>query len=341
MLQSPERRPVRCGGITVMQVADEGACVEERDGRVAILQHGREVWRSHGSYRISGVFAKLGPHAVAFSYDTYGQRRPTQTLLMARLDGSERVVAHNERPLGWTRTGELLTWRIHKGATAVYLRAPTTPTPRLVAAGLAEIRWHPTTQTLFMLSRRGVVSRYDGGRQERLADVRGLGFDRRPALELLDGQLVALLGRSRIAVLHDDGSVFANVFLRPEANRYSLAGTSGLVANHAGTEVAFTLTEGNDGYRSLGRESVYILRPGAQQASRVYSHQLRFALCERWANLSWHGSWLLYAAIEGHTIALNTAPPHQRVALTTITGELGRFDGHGQTDVRVHWANAH
>jgi hypothetical protein len=41
---------------------------------------------------------------------------------------------------------------------------------------------------------------------------------------------------------------------------FSVAGKSGLVAIRAGTAVAFRVTEGNDGYRSLGRESIYVVR---------------------------------------------------------------------------------
>ena len=184
ILVAPARRG-RCAGAASMLVAGEGACLLQRGGRIAVVRDAREVWRSSGRYRRNGVFAKLGPHAVAFSYDSYDQRRSTQTLLIAPLGGRERAIARDEWPLGWTRAGELLTWRSRQGAVRVYLRSAGGTMRRRLAAGLAEIRWDPPTRTLFMLSRAGVLSRHDGGRRERLADLRALGFDRRPTIELL------------------------------------------------------------------------------------------------------------------------------------------------------------
>lgn len=328
-------RRERCGGITSMLIAGEGACLVQRGGRIAVVRSGRDVWRSTGRYRLNGVFAKLGPRAVAFSYEHYDQRRPTQTLLIAPLGGQERVVAHDEWPLGWIRPGELLTWRFEQGAGGVYLRSADR-TVRRVAAGLAEIRFHPRTRTVLMLSRAGVLSRSDGRRVERLVDLPTLGFAR-PTIEVLDGGLIGVLGRYRVAVIRRDGSLFASAVVRARGRRISVAGDSGLVANRAGTAVAFTVTEGNTGYRSVGRESVYVLRAGERHASPVFSHRLRFALCERWTVLSWHDDWLLYAATEGRTMAVDASRPDRRVDLTAVAQRLGRRS-EGKL-VRVRWAS--
>jgi hypothetical protein len=64
-------RRERCGGITWMLVAGEGACLVQRGGRIAVVEKGRDVWRSTGRYRVNGVFAKLGPRAIAFSYESF------------------------------------------------------------------------------------------------------------------------------------------------------------------------------------------------------------------------------------------------------------------------------
>lgn len=329
----------RCGGTTWMLVAGEGACLVERGGHIAVSRNGREVWRSTGRYRLNGVFAKLGPRSVAFSYDSYTRRKSTQTLLLASLDGRERAIARNERPLGWTRRGELLTWRFRQGAVGVYLRAADGTMLRRLAARLAEIRFEARTQTLFMLSRAGVLSRHDSRRRERLADLRALGFARRPTIELLDGGLIGVVSRFRVAVLRHDGSLFASASFRPRGKRFSVASNSGLVANRAGTGVAFTVTEGNTGYRSRGRESVYVLRAGDQRASVAYSHRLRFALCERWAGLSWHHGWLLYAATEGRTVAIDTTRPDRQIDLTSVAERVGgRAGGDGKVEMGVRWA---
>jgi hypothetical protein len=333
------RRPEPCGGTTWMLIAGEGACLMQRGGRIAVVRNGRDVWRSTGHYRLNGVFAKLGRRAVAFSYERYDRRRPTQTLLIAPLGGRERVVAYDEWPLGWTRGGDLLTWRFRQGAVGAYLRSADGTMLRRVVAGLAEIRFDDQTQTLFMLSRSGVVSRYDGRRRERLVDLRTLGFAPRPTIELLDGGLIAVVSRLRVAVLRRDGSLFASAIFR-RGKHSGVAGDSGLVANRTGTAVAFTVTVGNTGYRSVGRESIYVLREGDRSSSRVGSHRLRFALCERWAGLSWHGEWLLYAVTEGRTEAIDTTRRDRRIDLTALSERIGgRAHGDGKVSVRVRWAS--
>jgi hypothetical protein len=102
--------------------------------------------------------------------------------------------------------------------------------------------------------------------------------------------------------------------------------------------VAFTVTEGNTSYRSLGRESVYVLRAGDRRASRTYAYQLRFALCERGTGLSWHRDWLLYAATEGRTVAIDTTGLARRIDLTAVVAHVGgRAGSDGKVDVRVQW----
>jgi hypothetical protein len=72
----------------------------------------------------------------------------------------------------------------------------------------------------------------------------------------------------------------------------------------------------------------------------AHSHQVRFALCERWSGLSWRGDWLLYAATEGTTIALDTTRPNHPTDLTTVVKRVGgRRDGDGKVDVRVRLAS--
>lgn len=327
-----------CGGITWMLVAGEGACLLQRGDRITVVRNGQEVWRSKGRHRLTGVFVKLGPRAIALGYDTYGPRGSTQTLLLAPLGGRERVVARDEWPLDWIRGGELLTWRFRQGTVDVFLRSTDGTILRQVAAGLAEIRFHPGTRTLVMLSRSRVLSRLVGRRRQRLADLGSLGFARRPTIEVLDSGLIGVLGHSRVAVLRRDGSLFASALFRPRGRRISIAGNSSLVANRSGTAVAFTVTDGNTGYRSVGRESAYVLRAGDRHATPVFSHRLRFALCERWTGLSWHGGWLLYAATEGRAVTVDTTRQDRRIDLTAVAQRLGR-GSEGKLGVRVRWAS--
>jgi hypothetical protein len=65
---------------------------------------------------------------------------------------------------------------------------------------------------------------------------------------------------------------------------------------------------------------------------------LRFAVCERWASLSWHGEWLLYATTEGRTIALDARSPARRVDLTSLVRRLASADAQRKGGVQVEWA---
>src|SRR5439155_15300326 len=97
--------------------------------------------------------------------------------------------------------------------------------------------------------------------------------------------------------------------------------------------VAFAVTSG-DGSAGVGHESLYVLRAGDHRANEVYSGRLKFAVCERWANLRWHGDWLLYATTEGKTLALDSRPPARRIDLTWLVGRFASTDGEGKVNAQ-------
>jgi hypothetical protein len=138
-------------------------------------------------------------------------------------------------------------------------------------------------------------------------------------------------------VLRRDGTLFASARL-PAGRRTSVAGQSGLIANPTGNVVAFTVTHGNDGSASVGRESVVLLRAGDRAPSEVYTGSLRFAVCERWADLAWHGPWLLYATTEGRTLAFDTRAATRRIDLTDLVARFAATNGEGRIGAQVSWA---
>ncbi len=321
-----------------MAVAGAGASVVQRRDRIAVLRRGHELWRSSGRFRAAGVFATLGPRALAFSYDRYGPGRARESLYLAPLGGRERKLGDNERPLGWTRSGQLLTWRYDGGFLGLDLRASDGSLLRRVGARLREARFDPAGRSVLAATRSGLLERFDGQRWRRLADLGRLGFGRQSAFEPLAGGLIGVLDRSRVAVLHRDGSVFASGRFPAGRGRLSVAGQSGLVASATGSAVAFALTSGTTGYGKGGRESLYVLRPGDRRAREVYAGRLRFAACERWASLSWQGDWLLYATTEGKTLALDSRAPTRRVDLSGLVRRLASFDAQRRVHAQVEWA---
>ena len=188
------------------------------------------------------------------------------------------------------------------------------------------------------MSRSGVLERYDG-RWQRLADLRALGFGGQASFEPLAGGLIGLLEGTHVAVLRRNGALFASAHFRPRRRAFSVAGQSGLVANAAGSAVAFAVTSGDNGNAPAGQESLYVLRAGDRSASELYSGKLRFAVCERWASLGWHGDWLLYAATEGKTLALDSRTPPRRIDLTQLVRRFASTDGEGKVNAQVQWAS--
>lgn len=142
-----------------------------------------------------------------------------------------------------------------------------------------------------------------------------------------------------MAVLRGNGVLFASARFRPRHRAFSVAGQSGLVANAAGSEVAFAVTRGDNGNAPAGYESLYVLRAGNSSAREVYSGKLRFAVCERWTNLGWHGNWLLYATTEGKTLALDSRTPTRRIDLTQLVCRFASTDGEGKVNAQVQWAS--
>jgi hypothetical protein len=331
-------RPRQPQGITWMAVAGPNATVVQRRGRIAVLRGTRELWRSAGRFRAAGIFATVGPHTIAFSYESYDRRRYRQSLHVAQFGGREREIALDERPLGWTRDGELLTWRFRQDFIGLYLRSGDGKLIRRIGARLREIRFDPTGRTVVALARSGVLERFDGRRRQRLADLRALGFGRGASFERLTGGLVGIVENRRVAVLRADGSLFATARFAPRRGEFSVAGHSGLVADDAATSVVFAVTSGKNGSGKVGRESLFVLRAGDRRAREVYGARLRFAACGRWASLSWHGDWLLYATTEGRTVAIDTRSRGRGVDLTALVRRLASLDARSTIGAQVEWA---
>jgi hypothetical protein len=63
-----------------------------------------------------------------------------------------------------------------------------------------------------------------------------------------------------------------------------------------------------------------------------------FAICERGANLAWHGRWLLYSAGEGNTAVVDTIRPRHAIELTGLVRRLpGLVSDEGNLGLTVSW----
>jgi hypothetical protein len=151
-----------------------------------------------------------------------------------------------------------------------------------------------------------------------------------PVVEPLGG-LIALHDQRHLVVLDLDGRVVARTPL-PRRKTRADGVSSAVVANAAATAVAFTATRGNTAYGSRGRETVYVLRAGDRRARPVLSEKLVFKVCERMADLSWRGRYLLYSDAERRAAVMDvsgrSAPRELGPAIAQLPGlePDGRFD---------------
>jgi hypothetical protein len=295
-------------------------------GHLTIGYGKRTLWRSRSRFR-EGYGVGIGPvvrgrAAVAFSTFHGG----LQSLFVARLGEPERLVAIGETPLGFTRAGALVSERRW---TLLLRRGPDWHS-RPLASGASDVVFDHATGTVFFVD-RGLLERFSGARVTPLATLASLAVGRRPQIEPR-GLLVSLHSARRLVVLRADGRVFATTRL-PRPLKRADSVSSAVATDAHSSAVAFTVSRGNTTSGSRGREFVSLLRPGATAARIVYRERLTFAVCERMADLSWRGRWLLYSSSEGRVALIDTRRPARSVDLSGVVarlpgmgGEEGRFD---------------
>jgi hypothetical protein len=291
------------------------------------------LWRSHGTFRSANQVDSivLGANLLAFSYG-YGAHGG---LYVAHLDGPERRVATGEAALAWTAIGRLLTQNSHGGR--VFARRSDGSRRRTLAAHVSTLAIAPEG-TLFFLEGGRLMST-DGRRAALLATASGLNLKGTLELEAV-GPLVALRDRHRLVVLHADGSPFASTPL-PRWKKRTDGISSAVTADAAADAVAFAATRGNTAYGSTGTETTYLLRTGDTVATTIHNERVDFAVCERMAELDWHGNWLLYSSSEGNVAAFDTNSVSQTVDLSAFARALPgteEDDGEGGLNLQVSWA---
>jgi hypothetical protein len=291
----------------------------------------QRLWRSSGrfplAYEVGAI--TVGPRALAFSY---GNRTPH--LYLASLNGSERRIATGEYPLGWTRGG--LYTRAGPGGQLL-LRSITGRLRETIAGQVYTYAYDQASGSLYFIA-HGALFRTAGASQHPIASLARLGLSAGRALQLQPlRRLVAIRDGHRLVVLRMDGTVFASTSLPHGRTRHDGISSQPSAAPDA-RAVAFAATHGNTAYGSSGSETVYLLTPGAHAARAIHTERVAFAVCERGADLAWHGRWLLYSASEGNTAVIDTRRPQQAIELTRILRRLpGLSDDEGNLDFSASW----
>ena len=291
------------------------------------------LWRSsHSTYDLQDVgSAAFGPSGAAFSI-TKGDG---SVLYVAGPGAPERVVAHDEEPVGWISSGKLVTsrWRPDGSHPDLVVRAPDGSRPAVAAPRVLSFGpWSPWTGVVLFVTRAGRLERLDGSGKTTVADVRALGFDLRPEAmiptigRLADGRIV-VVAPNRIAVLSPGGRVEASASFTQPRGGWGWVGAppDGLGVEPGTGTVVFLVTRwdytpGPKGWK--GWEGVYALPEGASRGSLLYGGKMYMAPCAHTARMSWHGSWLLYSACEGRAVAIDTTGGARPIDLTRIGRRL-------------------
>jgi hypothetical protein len=301
-------------------------------GHLVVGRWRARLWRSHARFPhfwALGAIA-VGPHTLAFSY---GNRR--MDLYVARLGGRERLVSRGEYPLGWT-LGGFFTRRDAGGR--LLLRSDMGVLREALAPHAYPYVYNAAAGSLLYLA-HGTLVLARGGRQARLTTLAALGISPRHVVDLQPmGRLVALRDAHRLVVVRLDGSIYAETRLPRRRTRVDGISSPITTASDA-SDVAFTATRGNTAYGSHGSETVYLLRPGAREATALHTESLNFAVCERGADLAWRGRTLLYAASEGRLLVLDTAGVRKPIRLSRLVRALAGPSGdEGNLDFSAAWA---
>lgn len=266
---------------------DTGTWYVIRRGHLVVGRGRRILWRSHTEIAANqlGVIA-AGPHTVALQHD--------HKLYLAPLHGAERPVAARELPLGWT-TGGLYTYSYPR--RELLLRSDTGVIVKRLAQRPLQYAFDPESHSLYFIV-RGRLGRAQGTRTWRLASLHSLGMSPNTSLQPL-GRLVELLDNHRLVLVRPGGSLFASTPVRG-LDRIS---SSLAIAPRAGA-VAFTGVTGPT--TAPNAENVYLLRAGAHAAVAADREAGSFGGCVQWADLRWHGDWLLYSNTSGNLAAIDT-----------------------------------
>lgn len=290
-----------------MAVAGNGAPVVQRGRRIAVLVHGKAVWRSRGPFKANAVFALAGPGVVAVTYfGPFTRHGQLTSLYLAPFGGGEHRVSRGEYALGWTAHGDLLTW----GHDGIRLRSASGRLLRRVLGRSRGFEFDRRTRTLLAITDRDALERYRSGRWSRLANLTALHLGPGTTLERPAGGLIGLVGARQVTVLRADGSLFASA----RFHSGDVAGASGLVANRAGTAVAFVVTRGP-------RQTVELLQAGERRPILLHSDRVPLG-CGAWTTLAWHDHWLIDSTARGKTFLLDATRRARPVDITRLVQRL-------------------
>lgn len=287
------------GSVGVDETGDASAALIH--GRIIIRRGNSVIWKSHRHYPqptaadLASIL--LGPSGIALATKGWGP------LYMAAGRGPERLVARNEFPDMWTRSGNLLTIAKDPGRQrfSYLLRSPNGVLLETLAFGFGIPALDAGSQgrvpgTLFFWDSRGELFWTDGAVTRTLANYHTLGLSSQPSVIELDGGLIELLTNDwHEVIIRADGRIFART---SAPNGGSVAGFGGQKASAVGTAVVYVLNGPH-------RATVFLLKQGSIQGVPIYRTPAIFGVDE--VPLLWNGRWVLFTPHGARSVIIDTA----------------------------------
>ena len=260
-----------------------------RPGRFLLLSKGRIVWRSANLYPRDGDGVAFGPHTFAFASYRHG-------IYLTDLQHAERLVLPGRglSPYSFTSSGELIV----AGPHAITLVSPAgTVLRRFAYRSRNGYGFDEQADSFYYVTPAGRLAVLHGthtllGRS--LAHVDGI-------LTVTGRNLLVFSGVDSITATTRSGALIASAHWR---NR-RLSSDAGVSVAPDGRTFAFRLSNARPGSHSTSA-TVYLLHAGASRAQPIYRHRLGPSGCAVGANLSWHGTSLLYRSSDGTTAVIDS-----------------------------------
>jgi len=323
---------------SVMFAARPDLMVTSSAGHMVVRRGGHPIWTSAGRFRLlgpgptplSGVAAAAGH--VAFSTFKWADRM-SHSLWVATNGESERVVADSsEIPLGFTRTGALLTVAHRSGGVGTLIRRDAPYDVAVpIADGVRSPVWNPVAGAVQYLDEGLWTTTAAGGvrRLQRLGRIGLTADERQYVLQPIERGLLTARGGRRFAVLGADGRLLRSVRLGFTVAFGDFGGGPRLAPD--GTAVAVPIAwmrAVRGGVGPDGRIAVLVIDfasgPRVLAPTRVPPRRLNATLAGWSVAVAWHGRWVLLSSPDGPTIAVEsrnaTAVDLTPAALAAVPG---------------------
>jgi len=146
---------------------------------------------------------------LAFSFEQAG-------LYVTALNGKEKEVARGDAPVGWLRSGQLLTQRWVGARTRLAIRAPGGSFVRVLGDGVQALDFDRKEHAVRYVDRGGLLTFADGFRRVGLANTRALGSRGVEWVQQLPRGRIGLIASNRVGVFDRNGSPLRS---RPRRSR--------------------------------------------------------------------------------------------------------------------------